>query len=178
MNKALIYIEKGRENYSLLIPLCANFGWLASAFDIPTFRSNFFSAGAMATELIRNLPSGVNLVSDTVSLLDYEFCFLFRETTVLVFHNAKKIFDGNFLAFQNWAKNYKPKEKFVGKVVQFKYAGGSEPGAIRSIWVEKANDFTIEGFDLDKEDLRASYRKYSRCKIQGEIKILDLKKGE
>jgi hypothetical protein len=89
-------------------------------------------------------------------------------------------FSGPFTRFEQWAATAEaqPFQQFVGKIVQFKYNGGTDPGAIRTVRVEKTmvcprtGEAEIGGYDLDKKDLSRSYREYLARRISGGISVL------
>ncbi len=88
------------------------------------------------------------------------------------------LFDGQLYAFTDWAAKQTGLEGLLKKIVRFVYDGGSEPGKTRTIRVEAVgrNGFgvvTLEGYDLDKDDLKAGYRKYLSDKIRGEITVVN-----
>jgi len=64
----------------------------------------------------------------------------------------------------------------VQKVVQFKYLGGTKPGATRTVRVEKVtrhdNVVYVEGLDLGVADLKEAYRRYVLNKIDGDIVVV------
>jgi hypothetical protein len=91
---------------------------------------------------------------------------------------SEPIFVGQLHEFTDWAAKTTGLEGLVKKVVQFKYNGGSAPGAVRTVRVERVgldgdNKLHVEGLDLNVSDLKDAYRKYAADRIEGDITVVN-----
>jgi hypothetical protein len=87
-------------------------------------------------------------------------------------------FRGSLDDLAGWLDSAHELGHIAQKVVQFKYDGGSKPGSVRTVRVEDverdANGaLHICGIDLEKDDLKHAYRKYSYDKVDGKISVLN-----
>lgn len=87
-------------------------------------------------------------------------------------------FRGSLDDLAGWLDSAHELGHLAQKVVQFKYDGGSKPGSVRTVRVEDverdANGaLHICGIDLEKDDLKRAYRKYSYDKVDGKISVLN-----
>jgi hypothetical protein len=92
-------------------------------------------------------------------------------------HNVSTLFQGLLDEFATWAEKASGLEWLLKKVVRFKYAGGSKPGAVRTVRVEEVDgsgtELSICGYDLEKDNLKEGYRRYAVAKIEGDITALN-----
>ncbi len=91
--------------------------------------------------------------------------------------NGQTLFYGTIDKFREWAAGHTGLEHVKGKVVQFKYKGGSHPGEVRTIRVEdivrENGGVNVVGYDLAVGDLKRGYRKYHAERIDGGITVIN-----
>lgn len=91
---------------------------------------------------------------------------------------GRQLFSGTVEELSAWVQARTGLDHLVQKVVQFKYDGGSKPGAVRTVRVEDVErdangHVSVCGYDLEKPDLKHGYRKYLRDRIAGDITVLN-----
>lgn len=90
--------------------------------------------------------------------------------------SPEALFSGAQAQFAAWAEAQTGLEAVVGKVVAFKYDGGTNRGAERLVRVEKVEraggEVHVCGYDLRKPDLKHAFRRYSAGRILGEIRLV------
>jgi len=122
--------------------------------------------------------AGIRLVglSAQVPVTDYQYritCPRGAEWNIAVANGPRTLFSGTVAELGEWLEQKEEQDEILKKIVQFKYNGGTKPGALRTVRVEHVDDNYLEGFDLEKEDLvNDGYRKYDQSKIVGNIYIL------
>lgn len=57
----------------------------------------------------------------------------------------------------------------IGQTVRFVYAGGSNPGSVRTVKIEEKDSFSILGMDQDKGE----YRQFYANRVNGSVEVLD-----
>lgn len=64
---------------------------------------------------------------------------------------------------------------FEGDVIRFKYAGGSNPGGYRTVYVVNVDAKNLSCWDFGKQDLRTFTRsKMDNVEFVGDVKYIDL----
>lgn len=127
---------------------------------------------------LHTTPTSINY-----AVADYHYYIdSFKSVAVYTFSygkDGKLVYSGTFDQFVAWANGQKHLTDYLGKVVRFKYSGGSSPGNERLVKVHEVNriagGFQISGQDVEKvlengED--DSYRHYNMDKVSDLIVVI------
>lgn len=190
--RALITVTDGSQSCHILVPRGGSPANVASVLLAVTPRLNrqAFNAGETAADIISAIDPKVRVQlvstqSQGFTKADYFYFIFFSITDGHKVQVGKvagggivaTMFDGKLFQFTEWAEKLTGFEDLVQKVVKFKYEGGSNPGKTRVVRVEKVERdgrvVALEGYDLEKTDLKMAYRRYTSDKIAGEISVLN-----
>lgn len=199
-DRALLTIDNGIVSFSVYLPRSATptevgkmLAPVLAQVETSRYRPRF-QAGEVMVEFTRRLPSASGvLVHHTESYLnkvDYHVIINYEVTEgwwakVYRINNSRRsmspCFNGAISELSKWPGDLGGLEDAIGKIVSFKYRGGSRPGKTRVVSVANiepsGGSYLIQGTDLEKLKTTGNpdecMRNYKLTDIDGNITVLN-----
>ncbi len=180
-NEAVVHFQSGSAHFRVVLPHGGepqNMGTLLVAIAKTT--KDHMSPGELTSSFLAEAwRTGINakLSSVPATSADYQYTVEnngtgLRVKAVLV-KTGVQIYNGSL---DNLGANYTSGdiEKTMGKIVKFKYNGGSTPGADRIVKVTKVSKTHLRGYDLEEslDSEKKQHRSYKISTISGSIYLV------